>query len=444
MNRKFLLIGAAACAATFALASCSSGGGTEPPAETTSEAAETTAEEPPASEDAGGTATQVEVFTWWATGGEQLGLNALVDVFKQQHPEVEFINGAVAGGAGSQAKDLLQTRMQTGQPPDTFQAHAGKELQDYIDAGQVEDISALYDEWGLKDAFSPSLLEMLTNDGKIYSVPANIHRSNMLWANPQVLKEAGLDPADVNYESIDDFITALDAVKAAGKIGLAVGTTWTQTHLLENVLLAELGPDAYVGLWDGSTDWAGADVTSALEKYQKLISYTNTDRDGIDDSEVAQLVIDGNAAFYIMGDWNIAVYDAQGILDPEHLVYAPSPGTKGVFNFLADSFTLPVGAPHPDGAKAWLETVGSVEGQTAFNTFKGSIPARTDADPSVFPEYQQKTMADLASDRVVPSLMHGAAAPTAQLNAIQSAVSKFTTGASDLAGFQSELVAAMS
>jgi len=433
MSRKFTAVGAL-CVAALALAACSSDGGETPGGDT-----ETTGEAP-----AGETSTEVEVFTWWATGGEQLGLNALVEVFNQQHPEVEFINGAVAGGAGSQAKDLLQTRMQTNNPPDTFQAHAGKELQDYIDAGQVEDLSALYDEWGLSEAFPANLVDMMTNDGKIYSVPANIHRSNMIWANPTVMEEAGLDPSDAYFESIDDFIAALDKVEAAGKIGLAVGTTWTQTHLLENVLLAELGVDGYRGLWDGTTDWSSADVTSALETFETLIGYTNTDRDGIDDSEVSQLVIDGNAAFYIMGDWNIAVYDAQGILDAEHLVYAPSPGTQGIFNFLSDSFTLPVGAPHPDGAKAWLQTVGSVEGQVAFNTYKGSIPARTDADKSQFPEYQRQTMDDLASDDIVPSLMHGAAAPTAQLNAIQSAVSKFTAGASDVAGFQSELVTAMS
>jgi glucose/mannose transport system substrate-binding protein len=441
MNRKLSALGAV-CAVTFALAACSSGGGggTGTSAETgggatTSAGTETTA--------AGGTSTQVEVFTWWATGGEQLGLNALVDVFNKQHPEVEFINGAVAGGAGSQAKDLLQTRMQTGNPPDTFQAHAGKELQDYIDAGQVEDITDLYSQWGLDKAFPQSLLDMLTNDGKIYSVPANIHRANMLWANPQVMTEAGLDPANPYFDSMADFIAALQKVKDAGKIGLAVGTTWTQTHLLENVLLSDLGADAYKGLWDGTTDWTSADVTKALTDYQTLIGFTNTDRDGIDDSEVSQLVIDGKAAFYIMGDWNIAVYDAQGILDSDHLVYAPAPGTKGTFDFLADSFTLPVGAPHPDGAKAWLETVGSVDGQVAFNTKKGSIPARADADPSQFPTYQQETMKDFAADTIVPSLMHGAATPTAQLNAIQASVSKFTTGALDLAGFQAELAADM-
>ena len=96
----------------------------------------------------GGGGGGVEVFTWWAAGSEKLGLDALVGVFKTQHPDYKFVNGAVAGGAGSAAKDLLQSRLQAGDPPDTFQAHAGKELTDYIDAGQIEDVSALYDKFG--------------------------------------------------------------------------------------------------------------------------------------------------------------------------------------------------------------------------------------------------------------------------------------------------------
>src|SRR5699024_1022877 len=106
---------AAVAAASLALAGCSGGSGDD-------------------GGDDGG--NKVEVFTWWAAGTEKDALEALVDVFDEQHPDIEFVNGAVAGGAGSAAKDLLQTRLQAGEPPDTFQAHAGMELQDYINAGQ--------------------------------------------------------------------------------------------------------------------------------------------------------------------------------------------------------------------------------------------------------------------------------------------------------------------
>lgn len=384
---------------------------------------------------------EVEVFTWWAAGSEKAGLDALVGVFDEQHPDIEFVNGAVAGGAGSAAKDLLQSRLQANDPPDTFQAHAGKELQDYIDAGQIEDISNLYDEFGIRDAFPADLVDLLTQDGKIYSIPSNIHRANVVWANPTVLTDAGLDPA-ATYATLDDWFTALDAVKAAGKTPLSVATTWTQVHLLETVLLSDLGAEGYIGLWDGSTDWEGQEVTDALGDFEKLMSYTNTDRDGLDWPEATQMVIDGNAAFNVMGDWAVAAFEEQDKTLGTDFVAFPVPGTDGVFDFLADSFTLPVGAPHPDGAQAWLETVSSLDGQVAFNKAKGSIPARTDADPADFSEYQQTAIESFANDTIAPSLAHGAAAPVATLNAISDATSKFTTGASDLETFQSELAAA--
>ncbi|MFC6510865.1 ABC transporter substrate-binding protein [Promicromonospora citrea] len=385
---------------------------------------------------------QVEVFTWWAAGSEKAGLDALVGVFDEQHPDIEFVNGAVAGGAGSAAKDLLQTRLQAQDPPDTFQAHAGAELQDYIDAAQIEDVSDLYDEFGLTDAFPADLVDRLSSeDGAIYSIPSNIHRANVVWANPTVLEENGIDP-EAQYDDLDAWIADLEKLDEAGVTAISVGTTWTQVHLLETVLLADLGPEAYSGLWDGSTDWEGAEVTAALEDFETIIGLTNDDRDGLDWPEATQLVIDGSAAFNVMGDWAVAAFEEQDKVLGEDFTATPVPGTDGVFDFLADSFTLPVGAPDAEGATAWLETVGSLEGQVAFNKAKGSIPARTDADPAEFSEYQQGAIESFSNDTIVSSLAHGAAAPVATLTAISDATSKFTTGASDLAGYQSELAAA--
>lgn len=400
--------------------------------------------------DAGGDATgggdgggqQVEVFTWWAAGSEKAALDALVEEFNNQYPDIEFINGAVAGGAGSAAKDLLQSRLQANDPPDTFQGHAGEELRDYIEAGQIEDVSYLYDEYGLRDVFPQDLIDLLTVEDAIYSIPANIHRSNVVWANPAVLEEAGLDPAAVP-EDLDAWIEDLRAVEEAGKTPLSLGMPWTQVHLLETVLMADLGADAYNGLYDGSTDWEGPEVTSALEKFETLVGFTNTDRDGLDWPEATQMVIDGTAAYNVMGDWALAAFDEQEQVAGEDYVYFPVPGSDGMFGFLADSFTIPVGARNVEGAEAWLDTVGSLEGQVAFNRVKGSIPARTDAEPGEFSEYQQDAMESYANDRIVPSLAHGAATSLPVLNAVTDATSKFTSGASDLAAFQSELAAAV-
>src|SRR5215207_3170985 len=183
----------------------------------------------------------VTVFTWWADGGEKAGLDGLVSVFKNECKDFKFVNSAVAGGAGSNAKQVLANDLAAGKPPATFQAHAGAELGDYIKAGQVDDVSGLYQEFGLDKAFPQSLIDNLTVDGKIYSIPANVHRANVVWANPTVLKKASIDGATAPA-NVDAWIADMDKLKAAGvKAPLAISKGFAQEMLVEAVLLAELG-----------------------------------------------------------------------------------------------------------------------------------------------------------------------------------------------------------
>jgi glucose/mannose transport system substrate-binding protein len=392
------------------------------------------------SDSESGSTNEVEVFTWWAEGSEKAGLDALVKVFDDQNPDLKFVNGAVAGGAGSDAKNVLQSRLQNGEPPATFQAHAGAELTDYINAGQIEDLTDLYEEKGWNERFPEGLLERLKQDGGIYSVPSNIHRANVLWANPAVLEKAGID-ANKTYDSLDAWIADLKKIKAKGIIPLSIATDWTQVHLLESVLLADLGAEAYNGLWDGTTDWSGSEVEAALAKYSTLLSLTNTDRQGLDWPDATQLVIDGQAAFNVMGDWAEAAFQEQKKTLGTDYTATPVPGTAGVFDFLADSFTMPVDGPNPEGTEAWLDAIASDEGQVAFNKVKGSIPASTTADTADFNEYQQTAIKSWAEDEIVSSLAHGAATSVNWLTDITAAVAKFGSN-NDVAGLQEGLVEA--
>jgi glucose/mannose transport system substrate-binding protein len=391
------------------------------------------------SDSSSGTGTKnVEVFTWWADGGEKAGLDGLVTQFGTDCSQYKFVNGAIAGGAGSNAKTVLAQRLQQSDPPDTFQAHAGAELTDYINAGQVQDLSQEYKDWGLTDAFPKGLLDNLTVGGKIYSVPANIHRANVLWGNKTVLAGAGITSTAT---TLDAFFADLDKLKAKGVTPLALGKDWTQLMLFESVLIADLGPDKFSGLWKGTTDWAGADVTKAIADLKKLESYTNKDtRDTYDWTDAEKLVMDGKAGYQLMGDWEAADLDTKGFKDYSYNVF---PGNTGVYQWLADSFVLPVGAKDPDGTKCWLKTVGSAAGQKAFNTKKGSIPARTDAVPADYPAYQQAAIADWKSLKQVPSCAHGSACSQGWQGAMGSAMGKFSSDG-DTAALQTSLVAAAS
>jgi glucose/mannose transport system substrate-binding protein len=388
------------------------------------------------SDNGSSTPKEVEVFTWWADGGEKAGLDGLVSAFGSDCANFTFVNGAVAGGAGSNAKQVLASRLAQSDPPDTFQAHAGAELTDYINAGQVEDLSAEYKEWGLTDAFPKGLIDNLTVDGKIYSVPANIHRANVLWGNKSVLTGAGIT---ADAKTLDAFFADLEKLKAKGVVPLALGKDWTQLMLFESVLISDLGADKFTGLWNGSTKWDGADVTKAIADYQKLLSYTNADtRDTFDWTDAEKLIMDGKAGYQLMGDWEAADLDAKKFTGYSYSVF---PGNGSTFQWLADSFVLPKGAKNPEGTKCWLKTVGSAAGQKAFNTKKGSIPARTDATPADYPAYQQAAIGDWKSQKQVPSCAHGSACSQGWQGALGSAMGKFSSDGNATA-LQTALVAA--
>ncbi|WP_242636509.1 ABC transporter substrate-binding protein [Myceligenerans salitolerans] len=422
--RKTTAVAASAAVLSLLLAGCGTGtaGGAEPSLRTHE---------------------KVAVYTWWAAGVEKRGLDKLVEVFQEQHPGIEFVNDGLMGGGGSStSKEHLQSRLETQDPPDVFVAHAGAELQDYIKDKHIQDVSALYEEFGLTEAFPQDLIDRLsTEDGKIYSIPSNIHRANLLWVNPLVLEQNGIDPSG-EYDGLDAFIADLEKLKNAGiDAPLSVGTTWPQVHLLETTLLADLGPEAYSGLWSGSTSWSDPRVTTALQHYEALMSYTNPDRDELEWDGASAMVIEGESAFNIMGDWALAAYDTEGKTYGEDYRVVPAPGTSGTFDFLADSFTMSTGILDEDSAKAWLQTVSSKKGQVEFNKIKGSIPARTDVDASQFTEYQKTAIASFGQDTIVSSVTHGAAVPIAQLDAITAAVTAFNSGATDVAAFQAALAA---
>lgn len=387
-------------------------------------------------DDDGGAASsnEFEFFSWWTGGGDSEGKEALLDLFAEQNPDVEVVDSAIAGGAGTNAQAELANRLLADNPPDSYQRHAGKELAADIEAGEVEDLDFLYDDEGWRDVFPEQLLDLITVDGKLYSVPVNIHRSNLLWFNPAVLEEVGIAAPPKTW---DEFLTQAATLEAADKIPLTVGPTWTQQHLLENVLLGELGADTYSGLWDGSTDWESAEVVAALDMFTEVLKHSNLNSAAADWQPAIDPIIEGDAAYNVMGDWADTYFRVEKELEWETGYSATtSPGTEGIFNFLSDTFTLPTDAPHRDTAIEWLKLAGSKEGQDTFNPVKGSIPARIDGDASLYTGYLQVPFEDWTDDSttIVGSLAHGVVADNAWKTEIDSALQEFVESG-DGAGF---------
>ncbi len=372
-------------------------------------------------------AGQVEIFSWWTGGGEEEGLNALIELFNEWYPDVNVINATVAGGAGTNAKAVLKTRMLGGNPPDSFQVHAGEELTDtYVITGLMEPITDLLAEWGISDKFPEDILSICSYDGEVYSIPVNVHRGNVIFANNAILEEAGVDTIPLDW---DGFFAALDKIKEAGYVPLALGdkNKWPATHLFEDILASTLGPDGYKGLWNGSVSFDDPKVVEAVEIFGRLMDYVNEDHAAGTWQDATLMVQDGRAAMNVMGDWAEGYLKTLGWTPGVEFDWSVVPGNEGIFMVVSDTFGLPKGAPDAENAKKWLRLVSSVEGQDTFNPIKGSIPARVDADKSLYDVYLTWSMDDFATNALLPSIAHGSAAPEGFITALNDVINTYVT-----------------
>jgi glucose/mannose transport system substrate-binding protein len=289
-----------------------------------------------------------------------------------------------------------------------------------------------------------TLIDQISYKGHLYSVPVNIHRANILWYNPSVLKDAGIAKAPKTWAQ---FIAALKKADAAGVIPLALGEQWTQKHLLETVMIGKLGTAGWAKLWTANGKWKSAGVTASLNRFKTLLTYTNSDAASLTWQDAGKLVTDGDAAFNVMGDWQDGYFS--GTTKGGNLALKPGvdygwtavPDTNGVFDWLSDSFTLPVGAPDRAAAVKWLGFLGSRKAQDTFNPVKGSIPARKDANPALYGPYLKWNLKQWKVDKLACSLAHGCIANNAWNAAVDTALGLFLQN-KDVAKFQKALVAA--
>ncbi len=138
---------------------------------------------------------KLEIFSWWTAGGEADGLAEMFKIYKKNYAGVEIVNATVAGGAGTNAKAVLKTRMEGGKPPDSFQVHAGQELiSTWVKAGKMEPITSVWKSEGWDKTIPKDLKDIVSSSGDVWSVPVNVHRGNALWYNKKILDDNSITP----------------------------------------------------------------------------------------------------------------------------------------------------------------------------------------------------------------------------------------------------------
>jgi glucose/mannose transport system substrate-binding protein len=366
-----------------------------------------------------------EVLSWWAQRGEVDALGALLDVYGRSHPHRPSITRTTLEGP-RRARTELSSRMLHGQPPDTFQTNGGRPLLSWIrrTGGEgMDPLDFLFGSEGWTAVFPQDILDLVSHRGRLYAVPLNIHRTNSLFYNTQILAQCGLlPPAD-----LDEFDEVALVLRGRGIVPLAMGhkEPWALTMLaFETVLPGEAGADYYREFFSGRRSAHDPEIRRALARVARLLDHANSDAADLRWDGALDLVRSGRAGMSMMGDWAKGYLISKGCRPGVDFGQAPGPGGARAYVFATDVFGLPKRASHRADAIELLKVFGSREGQEAFSHLKGSIPARLDAaDPAEYRSSPRPGLVDFARVPRVPTM--ASLVPDAFASAVDAAMGEF-------------------
>ena len=390
-------------------------------------------------------AEDVEVLHWWTSGGEAAALNVLKD--NLAGAGTGWVDMPVAGGGGEAAMTAVRARVTAGNPPTAVQM-LGFDIQDWAAEGALADLNAVAAAEGW-DAVVPAALQAFSKfDGKWIAAPVNVHSTNWVWANKALMDELGI----AEPTTWDEFVAAMQKVKDAGKVALAHGgQPWQEATVFDGVVLSVGGPEFYKAAFIDMDPAAlgGDQMVEAFNRMTTLRGFADDNFSGRDWNLASAMVINGEAAFQIMGDWAKGEFVNAGKVPETDFLCFRVPGTAGSVTFNSDQFAMfAVAAEGAQAAQAEMaKAIMSPAFQSAFNVVKGSVPSRTDVPNGAFDDCGKKGMAELAaasaSGTLLGSMAHGHANRAAVKNAIYDVVTAQFNGEMDATVAAAALVEAV-
>ncbi len=371
----------------------------------------------------------VEVLHWWTSGGEAAALNVLKENLQKEG--ISWQDMPVAGGSGVQAMTALRARVTSGDPPTAVQM-LGFDIKDWAEMGVVGNLNDLAAEQGWDKVIPAALQEFSKYEGDWIAAPVNVHSTNWLWLNKAAFDKAG----GAEPKNMDELFALLDKFKEQGITPLAHGgQPWQDGTLWESVVLSVGGMDFYKkAVIEADPESLSSDtMRQVFDDMTKLRGYFDPNFSGRDWNLSTALVIEGQAGAQQMGDWSKGEWLRADKKPGTDFVCMRFPGTQGSVLFNSDQFVMfDVGDEKRDAQLKMAAAVEDPAFQIAFNTVKGSVPARTDVPDTDFDDCGKKGMKDLAeaaeSGNLAGSLAHGHAQPSSVKEAVFDVVTQHLNG----------------
>lgn len=327
-------------------------------------------------------AQQVKVAHYWPSGGfGKVAMDELIKTFEEKYPDIRVIEVPIEHEA---FKTKIKSIITTAQTPDIFSYWAGARTQFLVDANTLYPVDQLWRANNLDEQFLASIINAAVKyNGHYYMVPLGMHLAGFIY-NKKVFEKYGLKEP----KTWEEFLQVCETLKKNGVYPLVTGAKfrWPLQFFFDYLVLRTAGPEFREALQRGEASYTDPRVVRVMEMWKELIDkgYFMPGFSAWDWDEALRYLVGGQAAMYLMGDWALATlkqdlgavpgkdYDwfEFPVVDP----YIP----KGMVGPI-DGFIISAKAPNKEAAGKLFLFMASPEGQTIFNTYKGSNPCNINA-----------------------------------------------------------------
>ncbi|QLF71603.1 carbohydrate ABC transporter substrate-binding protein (plasmid) [Peteryoungia desertarenae] len=317
-----------------------------------------------------------DLMTHWNSKGETAALQEISSAVTRRGGTMTVVHMPTS-------VELRKTFMRLygdGRPPAALHWYQDGDTKHFIELGMFSEINALTPTSGWSDVLAPVVLDRISHKGKIHFVPVGVHVENWLWVNKAVLADHGL----ALPKSWADIVATARRLKEQGIEPLVVtDDDWVRAILLRAVLADLIGPPDKA---NQRPDWQAVlqhprlkEVVQTLVDLNPLLSRDKSKRSW---SEGASDLIEGKAAFYLMGDWLKGELPPVGDNRRDQIACLVPPGNDWLLTVVVDSLAFPPSA-NPEIRMAQAQIIAATmdpKVQVAFSNIKGSIPPRLDTE----------------------------------------------------------------
>ena len=335
-------------------------------------------------------AGEEQITLRWANIISAVGMEQwqpVIDAFEEKYPHITVSSESTAGSGAAIYPDVLKTSMASGNPPDLFFMWGGSVAQPFIDAGQVLDLEAYYEQYGWHDKYAPWVVERIKSDGKLYGVP--YHALGMgFWYRKDIFEELGIEVPTTFAEQEAACATLKEndiyCVTIGGKFG------WHTMRVLDYFLEHTCGPDLHDQLNRLEVSWDQGCVVDAYATFQHWIDngWVVPDFLTVSPDDARLPLFQGDAAMILEGVWfeGVLKNDEQDAANYDFFL-PPTDHDPVRFSAFPEQWMISAGAAHPDEAALFIDFITSEEVQTQIpvNDFANSATIGVNPDCNEWP-----------------------------------------------------------